>query len=218
MVNIKIEFNGQILTLPVNPEELNNSRSADNEKLNIVGLGNIVAKKEIGLTSLSIESFFPSPNNDFYTGISPKSCVNFINKMWKSSKVGRLITEGLPLNYNMYFVIDNFDYDSKAGEEEDLYYNLQITEFIPYGARLINMQGENIGIIDTANRVDTKPLIDQVYIIQKGDTILSITRKIVGDTSRWKELYLQNTALIGDNPENLYVGAKLTLPESWVVK
>ena len=218
MVNIKIEFDNTILTIPVNPETITSSRSADNEKVKIVGLGNIIVKKDTSLTDLSIESFFPSPNSEFYTGVSPKSCVDFINKIWKSEKVARIVTEGLPVNINMYFVINNFDYDSRAGEEEDIYYTLEITEYVPYGAKLINMQGQNIGIISNSNRVNTKALINQLYTIKDGDSILSITRKIIGDTSRWKELYLENTALIGDNPENLYVGAKLTLPESWVVK
>lgn len=218
MVNVKIEFNNQSLTIPVNPENLQIARNADNEKVKIVGLGNIVIKKDESLSSVSIESFFPSPNSEFYTGVSPKSCVNFIDKIWKSEKIAKIVTEGLPINLNMYFVIDNFDYDHRAGEEEDIYYSLSITKYIPYGARLINMQGENIGVIANSNRVDTKPLINQIYIIQKGDSIASITRKFVGDTSRWKELYLENTALIGENPESLYVGAKLTLPESWVMK
>lgn len=218
MVNIKIIFNNQVLTLPVNPETLGNERSADNEQLKIVGLGNIVVKKDSGLSKMSIESFFPSPNSEFYTEISPKSCVEFINKIWKSDKVARIVTEGLPVNHNMYFVIDNFNFDNNAGEEEDIYYSLSITEYIPYGARLINMQGQNIGIVGNTNRVDNKPLIDQLYTIKAGDSLISITKKLIGDTSRWKELYLENTALIGDNPENLYVGAKLTLPESWVVK
>ena len=218
MVNIKIIFDRQILTLPVNCETLTNEKGADNEQVEIVGLGNIVVKKKPGLSSLSIESFFPSPNSEFYTGVSPKSCVEFFNKIWNSDKVAKIITEGLPINYNMYFVIDNFNPENKAGEEEDIYYTLEITEYKPYGAKLINMQGQNIGIIANTDRVDNKPLIDQIYTIKSGDSLTSITKKITGNTSRWTELYLENTAIIGDNPENLYVGAKLTLPESWVVK
>lgn len=218
MVNIKIQFDKQILTLPVNPEELNTERNASNEKVKIIGLGNVIIKHDEELKRISIESFFPSTNSDFYTGVAPKTCVNFINKIWKSDKVARITTEGLPVNLNMYFVIDQFNYDSKAGEEEDIYYNLNITEYIPYGAKYVNMQTTYTAIASSSNRVDTKPLINQVYVVKEGDSIISITKKITGGTSRWQELYNLNTAIIGNSPNSIYTGAKLVLPESWVVK
>lgn len=217
MVNLKIEFNNRILTLPVNPENLSPERGADNETVNIIGLGNIVIKKEISLTSISIESFFPSTNSEFYTGVSPKSCVEFINNIWKSDKYARIISEGLPVNINMFFVIDTFNPDSRAGEEEDIYYTLELTEFKPYGAKYVKRANDNI-IISSSNRVDTKPLINQIYTVKRKDSVISITKKLTGNASRWRELYAENTATIGNNPEALYVGQKLTLPESWVVR
>lgn len=217
MVNLRIEFDNRTLTLPVNPENLEPSRSADNEEVNIIGLGNIVVKKEIGLTKLSIESFFPSVNSAFYTNVSPKTCINFINTIWKSDKYARIVSEGLPVNINMFFVINNFNYDSRAGEEEDLYYTLEITEFKAYGAKYVNKVNENL-LISPNNRINTKPILNQLYNVKQGDSIISITRKIVGDTNRWIELYSENTATIGNNPEALYVGQKLVLPESWVIR
>ena len=44
MVNIKIQFDKQILILPVNPEELSSERNASNEKVKIIGLGNVIIK------------------------------------------------------------------------------------------------------------------------------------------------------------------------------
>lgn len=217
MVNIRIEFNNQVLTIPVNPEKIEHERGANNETVNIIGLGNIAVKKEISLTKIRLESFFPSTNTDFYTGISPKNCVNFIDTIWKSDKYGRIISEGLPINLNMFFVIDNFVYDDRAGEEEDIYYTLEITEFKPYGAKYVKRINNNL-IISSTNRVDTKPLLNQIYTVKKNDSVLSITKQITGTTTRWKELYNENTAVIGNSPDLLYVGQKLTLPESWVVR
>lgn len=218
MVNIKIQFDNQILTLPVNPEELSNQRDTDNEKVKIVGLGNVVVKKDWNLLNVSIESFFPSINSEFYTNVSPRSCVEFINKIRKSDKIPRITTEGLPVNLNMYFVINEFTYDNKAGEEDDLYYTLDITEYIPYGARIINMQGtSNTGILEPPARVDTKVLIDPIYRTQDNDSVISITRKIVGDTNRWQELYQLNAATLGNQLDNIPANTRLVLPESWVV-
>ena len=76
----------------------------------------------------------------------------------------------------MYFVIDQLNYDSKAGEEEDIYYNLNITEYIPYGAKYVNMQTTYTAISSSSNRVDTKPLINQVYIVK--ESVLQMSRII----------------------------------------
>lgn len=217
MVKIKIQFDKKILTLPVNPENLNPEQSAENEEVNVVGLGNITVKGDVGLRKVTIESFFPSNYSEFYTGVSPKSCVEFINRIWKSEKIARITTEGLPINLNMYFVINSFNPDSRAGEEDDVYYNLELQEYIPYGARLINMQGTtNLGILESTNRTDTKALLDQNYIVISGDSLMTITKKIVSDTSRWTELYQKNKIIIGNNPNSLTPGTKLVLPESWV--
>lgn len=219
MVNIKIKFNNKILTLPVNPDKLSNERSADNEKVKIIGVGNVIIKHDEGLRNVSIESFFPSSNNDFYTGVMPRTCVDFIDSIWKSEKIARISTEGLPINLNMYFVINNFNYDHNAGEEEDIYYNLDITEYKPYGARIINTNATmNSAILESPTRVDTKPLIDQTYIVTIGDSLIGITKRITGNTDRWTELYRLNSAIIGSNPDLIYPGTKLLLPESWVVK
>lgn len=219
MVNIKIHFNNRTLTLPVNPEELSHERSADNEKVKIVGLGNIVIKKDVGLKTVTIESFFPASYSNFYTGVSPKACVDFINRIWKSDKIAMITTEGLPVNLNMYFVIDGFTFDDKAGEEDDIYYSLKIMEYIPYGAKLVNMQGTtNNAILESPNRVDNKPLVDQVYTVKSGDGLVAITKKLTGNTARWRELYENNIVIIGNNPNIIKPGMKLILPESWVVR
>ena len=140
-VEIKIQFNGKVLTIPINPEELNLTRGADNEDIDIVGIGKVSRKGDPGLYNLSISSFFPSQDSYFYTGVKPKTCVNFINEIWKAenknNNVGKITTTGLPKNINMYFVIDNFDWKYKAGEESDIYYDLKIKEYKPYGVKIV---------------------------------------------------------------------------------
>ncbi len=135
-VSIMIQFNGKNLTLPINPEQISPTRSASNDDIDIVGLGKATRKGEPSLKKFSIESFFPSQNSYFYTGVLPKTCVEFIEEIWyaenTNNNVAKIVTLGLPIDLNMYFVIDNFTYDHKAGEEEDIYYQLSIKEYKPY--------------------------------------------------------------------------------------
>lgn len=220
-VQIKIEFNKKVLTIPINPEELNLSRSAENEDIDIIGLGSITRKGHPGLYKLSIESFFPGQNSYFYTGVAPKSCVEFIDEIWKTentnNNVAKIVTTGLIKNINMYFVIEDFEWDYKAGEEDDIYYTLQIKEYIPYGVKLV--QTKNNKKTKSSKKARTASTSAKskkhTYKVQKGDCLWNIAKAASGKGSNWKELYNLNKKVIGSNPNLIKPGQILTLPDGW---
>jgi len=143
-VQIMIQFNGKQLTIPINPEEITIERGADNNDIDIIGLGKTTRKGEPSLRKLKINSFFPAQDSYFYTGVKPKTCIEFIEEIWNTeninNNVAKIVTTGLPKDLNMYFVIDNFAYDHKAGEEEDIYYSLSIKEYRAYGVKIVDVQ------------------------------------------------------------------------------
>lgn len=229
MIKMMIQFNGKNLTLPINPEQLSINRSASNDDIDIIGLGKATRKGEPGLINLTIESFFPGSNSYFYTGVKPKTCIDFINEIWESeninNNVAKFVTLGLPVELNMYFVIEDFTYDHKAGEEDDIYYNLKIKKYVPYGVKTVNMQLTGLAAArasstskvtstptptTSANVVETK-----TYTVVRGDCLWNITKKYTGNGSRWKELYDLNKTTIGSNPNLIKPGQVLTLPSGW---
>lgn len=223
-VNMIIQFNGKYLTLPINPEKITPSRSASNSDIDIIGLGKTTRKGEPGLMGLTLESFFPGPNSYFYKGNRPKSCVEFINEIWETenieNNVARLIITGIPVPINMYFVINSFEYDHNAGEEEDIYYRLQIKKYIPYGVKLVETSAVNnttVRVTSTnvvSNNTDNKG--NQItYTVQKGDTLWNIAKASTGSGSDWKALYDLNKSVIGSNANLIKPGQVLTLPPNW---
>lgn len=52
---------------------------------------------------------------------------------------------------------------------------------------------------------------DSSYIVKKGDSLYSIAREVLGDETRWQELYELNKESISD-PRLIYSGQKLDLP------
>lgn len=226
MIKIMLQFNGKNLTLPINPEELNITQSADNEDIKIIGLGSATRKGAPGLRKLSIESFFPAPHSYFYSGVSPKTCIDFIKTLWntenKNNNVGKIVTSDLPENLNMYFVIEEFDYDHKAGEEDDVYYTLSIKEYVPYGVKTVKVQNSGLKAARAASpvkKVEAPPTpivpTNRTYTVVRGDCLWSITKACCGDGSRWRELYELNTDVIGANPNLIYAGQVLILPTGW---
>ena len=50
-----------------------------------------------------------------------------------------------------------------------------------------------------------------VYLIRRGDCLWKIAEKLLGDGTRWKELYERNRDVIGDDPGTILPGDKLTV-------
>lgn len=51
------------------------------------------------------------------------------------------------------------------------------------------------------------------YVVQKGDTLWSIAQKAYGSGYNWVDAYAANKQAIGNNPDALVEGTKLTLPQ-----
>lgn len=220
MANIQIilQFNGKQLTLPINPEELEISCKSDNTDINIIGIGPATRKGAAGLVTAKIESFFPAPNSYFYTGVTPKTCVEFIKTIQKTeninNNVGKIITTGLPTNLNMYFVIEEFTYDHKAGEEDDIYYVLSIKEYIPYGVQIVT---KTLSGLAAARAVSPNVVSSTTasYTVKKGDCLWNIAKACTGNGNDWRALYEINKSVIGNNPNLIKPGQVLTLPNGW---
>lgn len=225
IVSISILFNGKILVLPINPENISIQRTATNENIDIIGLGKATRKGEPGLVNFTIESFFPGPNSYFYKGNRPKACIEFINEIWETenlnNNVAKIIITGIPIPINMYFVIESFNYDHNAGDEEDITYKLQIKKYIPYGAKIIGeattstvtrVTSPNVQITNNDNSDSYSGL---TYTVKSGDSLSSITKRSTGNSSNWKALYELNKSIIGDNPNLIKPGQVLRLPINW---
>ena len=220
-VQIYIQFNNKILIIPVNPESITPSRSASNDDIDIIGLGKATRKGEPGLTGFTIESFFPSSNSIFYTGVRPKAAVSFINEIWETeninNNVAKITITGISIPVNMYFVIQNFEYDHRAGEEEDIYYTLEIKKYIPYGVKYVEataINNTNIRVASPNIEVPQSSNSQQTYSVKSGDSLFAITKKYTGSGNKWKELYELNKDKI-KNPNLIYPNQKLTIPSGW---
>jgi len=221
-VKIMIQFDGKNLTIPINPENLKINQSANNTNIDIVGLGQATRKGEPGLETLTIESFFPGPNSYFYTGVLPKTCIDFIKKIWKTenkdNNVAKIVTTGLPDNLNMYFVIESFSPDVRAGEEEDVYFELKIKRYVPYGAKIVKTELTGLASARAASpAVENVSQTQNTYTVQSGDCLWNIAKAATGNGANWPELYNLNKSVIGSNPNLIYPGQVLVLPAGWSI-
>lgn len=209
---------GAYITFPINPGELETAMSGSNQIVNIVSLGDVAIPGERGLTPYTINSFFPADDN-------PQQYVKFIMDWWSAKEEARLIGEGLDLD--SLVIVENFTTTRKAGEEDDIYFNLEMKEYRPYGAKVITIAEPTTAeesAVETArpttpNRTDNKPATPQTYTVKRGDSLWAISKRLSKQGGRnWRELYNipENKKVIGNNPNLIYAGQVLQIPQNWV--
>jgi nucleoid-associated protein YgaU len=60
----------------------------------------------------------------------------------------------------------------------------------------------------------TAPAAATEYEIQKGDTLSAIAKRFYGDATEWRKIYNANRDVLGDDPDKIYPGQKITIPNA----
>ena len=70
--------------------------------------------------------------------------------------------------------------------------------------------------IEGVTSIDSSGLevvLPETYTVQAGENLRHIALRLYGDQDRWTEIYEANRDLVGDDPNNLWVGLSLTIPQ-----
>lgn len=153
MTEIFIEYDNRVVAFPVNPKELMLQRAGNNETTEIVSLGEINMLKAAKLASVSFECFFP-PNADASYVLTkgdfraPNFYIDFIETIRKAKKPCRFIVSETKIN--LLASIETFDFGIKAGPAGEIYYTLELKEYVDYGVKEVKVTDYG------ANRPKTK--------------------------------------------------------------
>lgn len=243
-MKIKLSFNNgqEGFILPVPPSSVDISEPHNNERGKVLNLGsiNLIGKRD--LVSFQIVSFFPSTQSPFWkkTMKSPQEYVAMIKK-WKNSgmPIRVIITDG---GVNLAMTIDNFVYSLKEGQKV-IHYTLDLTEYrflkVPKiqvkvkkeqkneNSSKENEQKPSIPITkilpkEAQSGLKERPVLEQVpktYVVKAGDSLWAIAHKVLGDGSRFREIYEANKEEINKMNEKyraeiytIYPNQKLVMP------
>lgn len=140
-IGIFIEYNGQVVQIPVNPPTFNVKAGGNNVVTEIITLGEIVVPKKRQLSSISWESFFPYES--WHPAIRTKGrfesadfYLNFIEKIRYDCKPCHLTVTGIGFDDDV--VIESFDFYHQAGDHEDTYYSITLKQYRSYGVSVIH--------------------------------------------------------------------------------
>lgn len=229
---ISLSYGGNFLQFPINPESLEKSRDSNSETVKIEGIGEVSVPSSPKLATISIKSFFWQDKD-----LMPSEVyVGWLERWQRSKRPATLVVTRL--NYSMQVTCENFRHWINAGEENDVYFELKMKEYRPYGAKKLNSKFQVVRDIvsDIKNVINQAPSIvisiprparnntkkeeiKNPYITKENETILTITKKITGSTDDWKLLYDNNVEILGDliaEGGEIKIGTSLVLPEEWV--
>ena len=227
MIRFFAKYNDLIVQLPVNPESLSFKGESNNKTVDIVNGGQVTNIGFEGLKDFEISSFFPAKPDGSYINTrgdfeGPDFYISFFEQIKKDRKPFRLIVTDI--NVNLLVSIESFEYEYKYGTD-DVDFTLDLKQYIEHTVRVLSLtknSSTNNALVAQASSTYTnsnrsvEKSIPQNYTVVSGDSLWKIAQKLLGNGSRWYEIYTYNNnkSIIGGNPNLIYPGQVLSIPNS----
>jgi hypothetical protein len=144
--------------IPVNPSEFTLDQRTSDKSENVAGVGGIIIPIKPSPRVASWKSFFPGSSVDPYTNgyKAPSKLSKAILKAWKNRLKCRLVvTRSNGVDVNMRCVITSYKEIEKGGEPGDLYYEIELTEYKSYGAKMMTIVQESVATGPAAEAAGT---------------------------------------------------------------
>ena len=202
------------IQLPVLPESFQVTNGSNNDKVNVVGLGEIVIMQSRPALQISFSSFFPAtkfPGLKVKKITKPLTLVKKINK-WKATKkpIHLIVTS---CGVDIYAAIENFTYSEVGGDPGTYQYSLDLKECREIKVRKVkvNIPKKKATVKKEEPRVDNT-VQPRTYTVQPGDCLWNIAKRFYGNGALYTKIYEANKGVIGGNPNLIYAGQVYTIP------
>lgn len=220
---LKYNNGAETLWLPVNPETVSVSSPYGYEDVSVSNFGEYTIIGNRQLKSFSISSFFPNEYNASYCAYQPLpnpwDTVTQIERWKESGKPVRFVVTGTPVNVAV--TIRNFTYEERAGSPGDVYFTLEMKEYVFLNIKRksdatsngSSTSSKGPAVTIAAYRPSTKETPSS-YTVKAGDSLWKIAARVYGDGDKWRAIYDKNKSVIGPNPNLIRPGQKLVIPNS----
>ena len=206
-------YDGDRFHFPVNPERITCTTGNRTINFDVIDLGEFTLPRGRVPTRFTFEGFFPGEarKNDplVKDWRSPKEITGLLS-LWRNEgrKLRLLVTE-TPINHDVYFDGDGSFEHEWYGGHGDCRYTIQLVE-----ARELIVTAEAPVLVAATSAPQPRPTPPppKTYTVKSGDSLWAIAKRILGDGSRWQEIYNANVNVIGKNPNLIYPGQVLRIP------
>jgi len=198
------------LLLPIPPEEVTVDTGTRLMTVEPIELGEVAWPRGTTLRRISWEGLLPGPARRNLPGIKqwrdPRQIAGQLSQ-WRDrgTKIRVLITQS-PVNLDAY--IERFQHRWRGGHG-DAWYTIELVAAREVVAETV---GGGKGTAKTAATKRPAPATPKTYTVQRGDSLWTIAKRLLGSGSRWKELYEANRRVIGPDPSKIFPGQVLRIP------
>lgn len=217
---LKFNNGAEVFWFPVNPDGISVSSPFGYEDIELSNLGEYTISSNSRLKEYSMSSLFPKQYNASYCEYSnlkdPWECVKLIEKWQRSGKPVRFIVTNTPINIAV--TIRSFDYEERGGEPGDIYFTLDLKEYVFI---TVAKKGDNATSgsgsattpkLQTSAQRPTTREVPKSYTVKAGDSLFKIAANVYGKGDDWRKIYDKNAKAIGPNPNAIKPGIKLVIP------
>jgi nucleoid-associated protein YgaU len=199
------------LQLPVNPETMTVISPYGYEDVAIPKIGEFTVINERLAREFHIESFFPRDYSKVYceyTNIpKPRDAVKKIEAFRSSKKPVRLSVTGTSISYDV--TIREFEYEpERAGSPGDIYFTMTLKQY-----KDVDITERKKKKTPPKRSTTSKSGKSGTYKVVRGDSLWKIAKRFYGEGSKWRKIYDANKKVIGKNPNLIYPGQKLVIPD-----
>lgn len=210
------------LALPVTPSKLTMRVRNQNKTVNLINESEVNLLKSAGLTEIGFDCSLPQQQYPFarYSG-GFRPAVYFLEKLetLKVSKkpfqfiVSRTTSDGtVVFDTNIKVSLEDYTITEDAKEGTDVTVSVSLKQYREYGTKSVVVDiSTGTAVVSTARTTETAPVV-KTYTVQPNDTLWNISKRWLGDGSRYMEIYNLNTDKI-TNPNLISPGQVLNMPE-----
>jgi nucleoid-associated protein YgaU len=202
-----IDQNGGQLHLPVNPPTITLDGQKAFDTVNIINVGEVDFVTGDKRSTIEFSSFFPMEYDTFcrYVDIpNPQEALNQLINMRIAGKPVRLIITDTIIN--TLVLLTGTPYSHTGEQDGDILYTLQMRTYKEVKVRT------KADLQQSASARPDNKATPKTYTVKSGDTLFGIAKMLLGDSSRYTDIYNMNKTTIGASPDRIQIGMKLELP------
>jgi len=203
--------------LPVTPAKIQTKIKNQNKTVTLINEGEVNLLKSPGLSEISFSMMVPYvwyPFASYPDGFRPadyylgqleefklsKKPFRFICS--RTSPAGRLI-----FDTNLNVSLEDYKIEEDASEGQSLTISVMLKQFRGYGTKMVKIESA-VAKVQKERPAESSPK-PKTYIVQSGDTLWNISKKLLGDGTKYKDVATRNSIA---NPNLIYPGQVLTIP------
>lgn len=205
------------MALPVTPSKIQTKIKNQNKTVTLINEGEVNILKDAGLTDVSFSMMVPHVRYPFAT--YPEG---FKDATFYLGKLEKLKTDKKPFRFlcsrvspagklmfdtNLKVSLEDYSIDENASEGQSITISVSLKQYKDYGTKTVKIES-SVATVQETRPTESAPK-PKTYIVKSGDTLWNISKRLLGDGSKYTVLASQNNIA---NPNLIYPGQVLTMP------